>query len=41
MISIVNNDDYNHIYSIDEAKEEWSNDGDYKVKVDRKRIVIC
>lgn len=41
MINIANNDDYDSIHSIDELKEEWSNEGEDKVDIERKRIIIC
>lgn len=40
MINIANNDDYDSIYPIDELKEEWSNEGEDKVDIERKRIII-
>ncbi|MBQ6637806.1 MAG: hypothetical protein IJH82_04035 [Lachnospiraceae bacterium] len=41
IISIRDNDDYNQIFSVDEVKEEWSNEGEKSVSIERKRITIC
>ena len=41
VISICHDDDYNKVCSIDELIEEWSNEGEDKVLVDRRRFTVC
>lgn len=40
LITIKENDDYNQAFSVDDQKESWSNDGEYKVNVKRVRKSI-
>lgn len=40
LITVVPNDDYDQVYSIDEVKEAWSNDDEYDVDVHRERIKL-
>lgn len=40
IISIADNDDYDHIFSIEELKDAWSNDGEDEVKIQRSRIAL-
>ena len=40
LITIADNDDYDQVFSIDEVKEVWSNDGDYNVSVQREKHSI-
>ena len=41
IISIRDNDNYNQIFPVDEVKEEWSNEGEKSVSIERNRITIC
>ncbi len=40
LITIADNDNYDKIFSIDDVKEAWSNDGDYLVDVKRVRTKL-
>ena len=40
IITIANNDDYDQVFSIEEAKNAWSNDGENDVDVKRIRMKI-
>lgn len=40
LITIVDKDDYDQIFSIDDVKEAWSNDGDYDVDVQRIKSTL-
>ena len=40
LITIKEYDDYNQTFSVDDQKESWSNDGEYKVNVRRVRKSI-
>lgn len=40
VITIVENDDYDHIYPVENVIDTWSNDGEYQVAVKRTRQVL-
>ena len=40
LITIADNDDYDQVFSIDDVKEAWSNDGEYQVDVQRVRTKL-